>query len=88
MELFITEDAGYRLDCTRSTFILHGREKTTIPHLDAGEKIEVVEMNIDEFIEAVLDGKIQARDLQREFLIFYRKDPNLSELKEKILGII
>lgn len=44
-------------------------------------------MTINEFIEAVLDGKIRARDLQREFLIAYRKDPSLSELRKRILGI-
>jgi hypothetical protein len=43
-------------------------------------------MELGEFIEAVLDGKIRARDLQREFLIAYRKDPSLSDLKKKILG--
>lgn len=48
------------------------------PRLDAGEKIVTIEMGIDEFVEAVLDGKIRARDLQREFLIEYRKDSSLS----------
>jgi ADP-ribose pyrophosphatase len=86
LELFLTESAGYRLECDRFTFIARGCEKIQDPVLDAGEKIETVEMNLDGFIKAVLDGEIRARDLQREFLIEYRKDPSLSGLKRRILG--
>lgn len=38
----------------------------------------------DDFIEAVLDGKLRARDIQRIFLIEYRKDPNLESLKKRL----
>lgn len=41
-------------------------------------------MERDEFIEAILDGKIRARDIQREFLIEYRKDPSLTSLKKRL----
>lgn len=87
LELYLdTIPTEYRLDCHRVTFIARGCKKVSEPHLDPGEKIEVLEMSMDEFIEAVLDGKIRARDLQREFLIEYRKDPSLIGLKKRILG--
>lgn len=87
LELLMTESAGYRLECDRFTFIARGCQKRGEPHLDAGEKIEVLELSVDDFVEAILDGKIRARDLQRIFLIEYRKDPNLTELKKKLLDV-
>lgn len=85
VELFITESAWYRLECDRFTFFVRECEKVSDPHLDAGEKIETIEMELDAFIEAVLNGEIRARDLQREFLIEYRRDPGLWQLKRRIL---
>ena len=87
IELFMVDGAGYRLECNRFTFFLRGCEKIKEPQLDAWEKIETIEMSLNDFIESIMDGKIQARDLQREFLIEYRKDPSLSGLKKKILGL-
>lgn len=68
-------------------FIARNCRKVTEPSLDGGEKIEVVTVGFDEFVEQVMSGKIVAhKDFMIELLQIKNDGEKLKTLRQNILG--
>lgn len=86
MELLMELDMGFRVDAKFSLWIAHDAIKVSEVLLDeGGEKIEVQTLTWEEFKDLVFAEKLKQRELSYLFYKEYYKDPDLKELKKRIL---
>lgn len=79
-ELYKVFEPSHKIEWSVYTFVARNCKKVQDQHLDAGEKIEVMQLNFDEFISLVLSDKYWGNELIMDIL--KRKDQNnLNELK-------
>lgn len=83
-ELYFENDPVHKLDWTIYYFIAYGCKKVGNAELDAGEKIEILELDVDEFLERSMAEDFWAGDFSEHVLRLY-KENRLSELKDRIL---
>lgn len=84
--LFSAVQPVTKIDWAIYTFIARGAFKTHEPDLDGGEKIDLVEVAFDEFVEMCADGKLQEEDLTLAALRAKADPQKMVELRNKILG--
>jgi ADP-ribose pyrophosphatase len=65
-------------------FVARNCKKVAEPHLDPGEKIEVKEVNFDEFLEIVSSEKFWGRDIANDILRMRLDKEKLEEFKKKL----
>lgn len=61
--LWQTFEPFYKIDWTIYIYIARNCTKISEPHLDSGEKIKVLELNFEEFIENILSDKYWGTNL-------------------------
>ena len=84
-ELLLTFDPVGKMEWTVYVFIARGCRKIQEQRLDSGEKIEVVEMDFDQFIETVTDRNFWGTEISNEFYR-WRHEERLEELKQKLFS--
>ncbi len=84
LELYTIENPGYQLQCDRFIYIARNCKKNSIQKCDAGEKIEVLILKLDDFFEQILSWEIWSWSLQKDFLIEYRKDPSMASVRKRL----
>lgn len=84
--LFTAVQPVTKIDWAIYTFIAHGAFKTHEPELDGGEKIELLEVTFEEFIDMCAEGKLQEEDLTLAVLRAQANPEKMRQLKAKILG--
>lgn len=67
-ELYKTYEPTHKIDWQIFTYIARNCEKIADQSLDAGEKIEVIEVTFDEFIDIVLSDKYWGNELIMDVL--------------------
>jgi ADP-ribose pyrophosphatase len=86
-ELFNSENLGGKIDWAIFTFIAHGCEKVADQELDAGEKIELIELSLEEFLTEVTKESFRDTEVGNKFLRI-KQDPKLmEETIKRILGL-
>jgi ADP-ribose pyrophosphatase len=65
-------------------FVARNCQKVQEPHLDAGEKIEVKEVNWDEFLEIVSGENFWGRDIANDILRMRIDNEKLEEFRNKL----
>jgi len=85
LELFIEHHPDPKIDYTIYTYIARDCKKISNPKLDAGEKIEVIELTFNEFVDIVLSDKYWGNDLALDILRMKDRG-ELDKFKEKLLG--
>lgn len=83
-ELIKTFSPIHKIDWKIYTFVARDCEKTAEQKLDAGEKIEVVECNFDEFIKIVESDKYWGNELVLDVLRMKQDGQRLIDFKKKI----
>jgi 8-oxo-dGTP pyrophosphatase MutT (NUDIX family) len=80
------QPAGEKIDWFVFTVIGRDCKKTNEQHLDSGEKVEIVEVDFDGFIEIALQDDFRDSELQMVILKDYYKYGNLEALRKRILN--
>lgn len=80
------QPAGEKIDWFVFTLIGRNSIKVNEQHLDSGEKIKLLEVNFDEFIDICLQDDFRDVELQTVILKSYYKNGNFNEIKKKILN--
>jgi ADP-ribose pyrophosphatase len=75
-----------KVDWTISTFIARDCKQTTIQNTDAGEKITVLELDFDEFINTVLSDRFCGHELVEKILRMKLDPKKMEAFKKKLLG--
>jgi len=65
-------------------YIAKNCRKTGQQNLDAGEKIEILELSFDQFVEHVLDPKFCSREIVENFLRMKLEPNKLEEFRKRI----
>lgn len=84
-EEFVLWDAQHpvgKVDWVVYTFIAKGLKKVADLHLDAGEKIELISLTLDELIEISLDKKFEEKEIIFKFLEAKFDPKKKAELQE------
>lgn len=85
-ELFKVYEPVSKLEWSIYTYIARNCRKLQEPTLDAGEKIELVQIDFDEFVKLLSDGEIRAQELSCDVLRMRLEPENLEEFKKKLFG--
>lgn len=75
-----------KIDWAIYTFIARGVIKTHEPELDGGEKISLIEVTFEEFIDMCADGTLHEEELQIAALRAKLDPQKMQELKNKIFN--
>lgn len=75
-----------KIDWNVYVFVALGCQKKQAQQLDAGEKIEVLELSFDELLPAVTDASFRDRELTLKLLEEYYHDSEMRKLKS-LLGL-
>lgn len=84
--LFSAVQPVSKIDWAIYTFIARGAIKTHEPELDGGEKVDLLEVTYDEFIEMCATGKLNEPELEIAALRAKLDPHKMQELKNKILN--
>lgn len=84
--LFSAVQPVSKIDWAIYTFIAHGAIKTHEPELDGGEKVDLLEVTFDEFIEMCAAGKLNEPELETAALRAKLDQRKMQEFRNKILG--
>ncbi len=85
-ELWNTVEPYNKVDWTIYTYIARNCKKNKTQNVDAGEKITVLEMTFDEFVDAVLSEQFCGQELVEQVLRMKLEPKKLESFKKKILG--
>lgn len=84
-ELIKTYESEGKIQWETHLFIARNCRKVAEQNLDAGEKIEVKEVDFDEFLEIVSDEKFWGRDIANDILRMRLNKEKLEEFKKRLL---
>lgn len=65
-------------------YIARDCKKTSEPHLDGGERVEVKELSFDEFMNIVTDEQFWGQAVSGDFLRMQRHPKRIEEFKKKL----
>ncbi len=82
-ELFLTFDPVGKMEWTVYVYVARECTKIHEQKLDAGEKIDVIETDFDQFIETVTDRSFWGKEISNE-LYRWKCEGRLEELKQKL----
>jgi ADP-ribose pyrophosphatase len=80
------QPAGEKIDWFVFTVIGRGCKKINEQHLDSGEKVEIMKVDFEEFIEIALQDDFRDSELQMVILKDYYKYGNFEALRKIILN--
>lgn len=83
--LFMSIEPFTKVEWTIYTYIARGCEKVQDQNLDSGEKMKLIEVTFEEFVDIVFDENFRDDELFREFAMA-KIEGRMEELKLKILG--
>lgn len=83
-ELLKTYEADGKIEWFTYLFVARNTEKVSEPELDGGEKIEVIEVDFDKFMDIVTSEDFWGRDISNDFFRIKQNPKKLSELKGKL----
>jgi ADP-ribose pyrophosphatase len=76
----------HKIDWAQYIFIAKGLRKVSEPHLDSGEKIEVLSVTLDEMLEIAAETEIVGNDALRE-LYEARVNPEKKDALQKLFAL-
>lgn len=82
LELWYEENPIYKIDWTVYTYVAKGCKKIAEQNLEAGEKIKVILLSFDEFIEKVLDENFSNLALKVKILEAKLDGNEMNELRQ------
>lgn len=85
-ELYKVYEPVTKLDWSIYTYIARDCVKKGEQNLDAGERIELVKMDFDEFIDELSKGEIKSQELACDVLRMRLKPGELENFKKKLFG--
>lgn len=80
------QPAGEKIDWFVFTLIARNCKKVQDQNLDSGEKVEIIEVDFEEFIEICLQEDFRDNELQMLILKHYYGFKDFSRLKKRILN--
>jgi len=80
------QPAGEKIDWFVFTLIARNCKKVQDQNLDSGEKVEIIEVDFEEFIEICLQEDFRDNELQMLILKHYYEFKDFSRLKKRILN--
>jgi ADP-ribose pyrophosphatase len=86
-ELFNTCRLLNRVDWLIYTYVARDCTKVTEPHIDNGEKIEVILMSFEDFLETCLQKEFRDDDFRSQIYEAKLDVGKMRELRRRILGI-
>lgn len=84
-ELLLTFDPVGKIEWTVYVFVARGCRKVQEQQLDSGERIEVVEMDFDQFVETATDRNFWGSEISNE-LYRWKHEGRLEELRQKLFS--
>ena len=85
-ELIKTYEADGKIEWITYLFVARNVEKVANPKLDGVEKIEVVEVGWDKFLEIVTSEDFWGKDISNDIFRISKDSKKLDEFRQKILG--
>lgn len=82
-ELLSTKGLYHKIDWTMYNFIARNSKKTKKQTLDSGEKIKVISLNFEEFIEMLMNENFHSKDITLDVLKLIYKG-KLRQFKKKL----
>lgn len=83
-ELFKMYEVGGKIEWFIYLYIARDIKKVAEPHLDGGEKIDVMEVNFDEFLEKVDSPDFRGNMISDDIFRIKHNSQELMEFKEKL----
>lgn len=85
-ELYKIYEPVVKLEWSIYTYIARDCVKQSEPSLDAGERIELVHLDFDEFVDWISRGEIRSQELSCDVLRMRLEPEKLEEFKKKLFG--
>lgn len=85
-ELYEATQPTTKIDWAIFLFIARNCKKVSDPRLDAGEKVKVVELSFDEFIETVKKEEFRDKELALKIFRIISKPNGMEVLRKQLLG--
>ncbi len=83
-KLLRTHNPSHKIDWTIYYYIAKNCKIVAEPHLDSGEKIELLEISFDEFVQAVTNDKLYSPNLANNLLRAKLDPPKLEEFRRQL----
>lgn len=83
-ELVKSYESDGKIEWDTHLFVARNIKKVTNPHLDGGEKIEVIEVNFDEFMEKVTSTQFWGKIISEDFFRMMHDHERLEKFKQTL----